>query len=376
MSVAIPLPLPVRALAVTTDGEAVRGELLAVRQMSTVTALTEPQAWRGRTFSTLSAAAQHVFGGRSKPGATEFVVAQADLPPAVVELCQDHCQRRRDGDRPDAEFVEVQLLLYLEYLLLVHFLPDPRAAQVQTERGPRKRKRDLAVKRTRGPGVLRLRSLLVTPDFRRARIKSERSYRHVVCLPELAQCSDALGPCAHPGQADGGRQLSCGLRNSRISAHIAGPQDVFTALWLPEKIRGNCDYAPDGDPLAVLPAEMDVQRWTAAADEAWRRLPNEARERVHAKWLEICANRCASGPELMSWWATEEGDARTKEACLRRRALVLADRSEEDDRWLLEILGRGTGGALRRVRGGADGDALWKRFMVEALRDRCREVGA
>ena len=374
MSILIKLPLTIQ-LRCCVDGEAVSAQLVKVHRQHTVTVLKTPSRYNGLKFKNLRSASHFLVGDKGAP--VDFVVLSSSLDPDVMQMCESYSQltnaRVRERNPKEPLYVELRVLMYLEYLGRVVWMPDSLAA-TSKYRDPQQCLQRRAECRRIPSTVMRLRRNLDVPDFRWGRRRSEMHFRHVSELPEEMNKRCALD-IQH---VSGYRDALNFLRRSGMSALIATPKDFFAAYWLPwQRFSKHTLYLvelPEDFPQSgVLP--LDV-RWDALArdlDRAWDDMEAEHRSHVVAQWLRFSVNRCNTGPQLMEWWAVDFGQqcpAAREDAtvALFERAKVLEGRMG-DHNWLARALQEHTVHLMSKVDPQPDepGEEAWVRLIKYAV---------
>ena len=374
MATILQLPLRLRLLY-RVNGEPVEAELVQVQRHQTVTELKTPSQYKGYRFRSLHAACHFLID--DKASTNDFVTKASDLPAEVVGMCECYGQvknpRFREQDPSQPLYVEIRLLMYLEYMQHIVLMPDPKAVTRKHRQAKRWTQRPCDSVRTPAT-VLALNRQLDVPNFRWGRRLSEMHFRHVSELPEDMNKRCALDIEHVSGYKDA---VNC-LRRTGMSALIVSPKDFFAAYWLPWQLFSNhADYAlplPEEFPQSgVVPLDIDWDKLTRGLDSAWEDMLSDHRMHVYREWLTFSANRCNTGPELMEWWARDFGKAcpQAKDQAvmaLHQRAKTLQGKVGHDN-WLMGELQRNTVTLMDKVKPQPeeDGEPAWIRLMKEAL---------
>jgi len=374
MATMLQLPLQLQLLY-RVNGEPVEAELVQVQRHQTVTELKTPSHYKGYRFPSLHAACHFLIG--DKATTTDFVTKASTLPAGVVGMCECYGQiknsRFREQDINQPLYVEIRLLMYLEYMQHIVLMPDPKAVTRMHRQPKRWTQRPCDAVRTPAT-VLVLNRQLDVPNFRWGRRLSEMHFRHVSELPDDMNKRCALDIEHVSGYKDA---VNC-LRRTCMSALITSPKDLFAAYWLPWQLFSNhAAYAvplPEEFPQSgVMPLDIDWGKLTHDLDIAWVGMQTDHSMHVYREWLTFSINRCNTGPELMVWWARDFGKAcpwakNQAVMALFRRAKTLQGKVGHD-KWLMVELQRNTVTLMDKVKPQPeeDGERPWIRLMKEAL---------
>ena len=289
------------------DDVNVTAELTRVHKRHTVTRLSHPPRLAHLQFATLGGAAKAVCGHANQG---IFVVALANLSSSVVALCKEFAEpppKLHHALVQQQQFVDVRVLLYLEYLLKVHFVGNSPPTKRFTTYGTKTN----GVVRVQGQGlwVWKLNDALAVGDMRAARTASQNcEFRHIVQLPVDVQKAYTMDP-QHPS---GAHEFTRFAHQPSTSKQMVGPKDVFGALWLANELRHNNQtifrVLPDKSRSTnVSPVDIDLRRLAGRLEHAWANLAPGCLRFVEIKWLRLSVGRCKTLAELLHWWVAEVG---------------------------------------------------------------------
>ena len=376
MTLLVALPVPMQLLY-EVNGRVVHADLIQVRHRRTTTVLCEPPEYKDFKFNTVHAAVRFVVDMKANAGASDFAIDAAKLNPQVFELCRAYGQlcnpRFRDQDASRPLFVELKLLLYLEFMLLITFSPAPQAT-AKHYRLPKKSFEQKPNIQRAAVTVIVLRRHFDLPNFVWGRHRSENHFRHVSRLPDQMNKRCSLDIQHANGYRDA---INC-LRRSTLGGLIRSPKDFWAAYWMPWQLSHN--FAEYSRPLSddfpesgVLPLDVEWELLLKNLDLAWCGMSNTHRLVVFKEWLSFSVSRCHDGPALMQWWARdfEQSCPEIKDhaiSILFSRAKEL-DGHVDDDNWVMGSIQQYPMELMSKAKPTTDesGDTAWYRLKCVAL---------